>query len=124
MKKKLLFITGPNKILRTKLYIVFQYVDFYSILVNFHTDKMTNWDQMNISNDLKTFMRESIHDLGMLQTHNTCVLISSSPSRRTKIRQGSRTSEQAGASCLALDQGPFRLTNQSMITTSVMQAWT
>ena len=117
MKEKLLFITGPNKILRSKFFIVFQYVDFYSILVNFHTNKMTNWDQMNIPNDLKTFMRESIHDLGMLQTPNTCVLISSSPSRGTTIRQGSRTSVQAQASCLALGQGPSRLTNRSMITT-------
>ena len=121
MKEKLLFITGPNKILRSKIAIVFQYADFYSILVNFHTNKMKNWDQMNIPNDLKTFMRESIHDLGMLQTY-TCVLISSSLSRGTTIRQGSRTSVQARASCLALDQGPFRLTDQSMITKSVMQA--
>ena len=79
---------------------------------------MTNWDQMNIPNDLKIFMRESIRDLGMIQTrtHAYCV------SRGTTIRQGSRTSVKARASCLALDQGPFRLTNQSMITVSVMQA--
>ena len=37
---------------------------------------------MNIPNDHETFMRESIHKLGV-QTCNACVLISSCPSRRT-----------------------------------------
>ena len=50
----------------------------YSILANFPTNKMTNWDQMNIiPSDLKSFMREFIHELGMLHTHITCLLISS-----------------------------------------------
>ena len=101
----------------------------YSILVNFLTNKMTNWDQMNIPSDLKSFMRESIHELGMLHTHNTCLLISSriplSSSRGTTDNYGKAharacTPEQRAT----LDQGPFRWTYQSIITTSVTQAWT
>ena len=82
MKEKLLFITGPNKILSPHLYIVFLYADFYSILANFHSNKITNQNHMNSPNEHETFMRECIHKLGV-QTCNACALISSCPSRRT-----------------------------------------
>ena len=86
----------------------------YSILANFLKNKMTNWDQMNIPSDLKSFMREFIHELGMLHTHITCLLISS------KIPL---SSSDARATCHTRP-GSDRRSNQSIITTSVTQAWT
>ena len=88
----------------------------YSVLANFLTNKMTNWDQMNIPSDLKSFMREFIHELGMLHTHITCLLISS----RIPL-SSSRGTTDARATCNTRP-GSYRRTNQSIITTSVTQA--
>ena len=71
MKEKLLFTTGPNNMLRSRHFIAFPYVNFYSILVNFHANTITNRNQMNIPNDCKTFLSDSIHELGYYKRINT-----------------------------------------------------
>ena len=63
MKEKLLFIIRPNKIVELQLRNVFLYVQIYSIYTNFYRQTTSNRVQVNIRNELKTFVGQIIHTI-------------------------------------------------------------
>ena len=65
MKEKLLVIIRPNKISGAQVENVFLFVQMYSIYTDFYWQTTRNQVQLNIPNDSKTFMGETIHTLGV-----------------------------------------------------------
>ena len=62
MKEKLLVIIRHNKIDGVQLENVFLFVQMiYLIYTGFYWQTTTNWVQLNIPNDSKTFMGKTIH---------------------------------------------------------------
>ena len=65
MKEKLLVIIRPNKIGGAQFENVFLFVQIYSIYTDFYWQTTTNWVQLSILNDSKTYVSKTIHNIGV-----------------------------------------------------------